>query len=87
MEYLVCGVPALLSDRAGATEVFKKYGLEDLIFSIDDSVSFDSALKAAESQGFVINPEISWSIFEDLSWKKVIARYNAVAQEVLDKLN
>ena len=36
VESLVCGTPTLLSDRAGASEVYEKYGLSKLLFSIDE---------------------------------------------------
>lgn len=78
VESLVCGTPTLLSDRAGAKEVFKKYGLEDLIFSIDNISSFEKALDNAEKRNFIIEKDLSRQIYQDLRWDKVIGEYNKV---------
>ncbi|MFH1238357.1 MAG: glycosyltransferase [archaeon] len=85
VESIVCGTPTLLSDHAGAKEVFDKYGLSDLVFSIDSMDSFNKALASAENQNFEIDPKLRTQIYEDLSWEKVIEKYNAIAEEVASK--
>lgn len=82
VESLVCGTPTLLSDRAGAREVYDHYGLSDLVFSIDDMASFERALSHSESMNFTVGEELSRTIYEDLSWKKVIGKYNAIVESV-----
>ena len=82
VESLVCGTPTLLSDRAGASEVYEKYGLSKLLFSIDDMLSFESALAYAEKNNFCIKPDLTKQIYDDLRWDKVIAKYNAVFDQV-----
>ena len=85
MESLVCGTPTLLSNRAGASEVYRKYGLEKLLFDIDNITSFEASLNYAESNNFTINENLSRQIYEDLKWEKAIARYNEVFEEVSSK--
>jgi len=85
VESLVCGTPTLLSDRAGASEVYKKYGLSDLVFSIDSMGSFEDALAKAELRNFVIEEDLTRQIYEDLCWKKVIGKYNQIAEKVASK--
>jgi len=85
VESLVCGTPTLLSDRAGAKEVYDHYGLSDLVFSIDDISSFERALAHSESMNFTIEEELSRTIYEDLSWKKVIGKYNEIVESVESK--
>ena len=84
-ESIVSGTPCLLSDRAGAKEVLDYYGLGNLVYSIDDMESFDRALKSAGEMGFRIEPELSERIYGDLSWEKVIARYNRVFENVASR--
>jgi len=85
VESLVCGTPTLLSDRAGASEVYKKYGLSRLLFSIDDMVSFETALDYAEGRDFTIEKDLSREIYNDLCWSKVIAKYNKIMEKVGSK--
>ncbi len=82
LESVVSGTPCLLSDRAGAREVFEKYELDSLVYSIDDMKSFDIALKSAQEMDFRIDPKISKEIYEELSWEKVIGRYNQIFEEI-----
>jgi len=86
IESLVCGTPTLLSDSAGASEVYKKYGLSDLIFSIDDMSSFEKALGYAESKNFIIEKKLSREIYNNLSWEKVINKYNTLLETVGSKI-
>jgi len=85
VESLVCGTPTLLSDRAGASEVYKKYELSNLIFSIDEMASFEKALEGAEKMNFTIKESLSKEIYEDLCWEKVIGKYNDLAEMVVSK--
>jgi len=85
VESLVCGTPTLLSDRAGASEVYKKYGLSELLFSIDDMTSFEAALDYAEGRDFTIEKDLSREIYNDLCWSKVIAKYNKIMEKVGSK--
>jgi glycosyltransferase involved in cell wall biosynthesis len=82
VESLVCGTPTLLSNRAGASEVYKKYGLEKLLFDIDHIASFEGSLNYAESENFTVDEGLSRQIYEDLKWEKVISKYNEVFEEV-----
>jgi len=86
MESLVCGTPALLSDRTGASEVYKKYGLSELLFSIDDIASFETALDYAEDKDFTIKKNLSREIYNDLCWSKVVSRYNQIIEKVESKI-
>ncbi|MFH1823370.1 MAG: glycosyltransferase family 4 protein [archaeon] len=83
VESLVCGTPCLLSDRAGATEVFEHYGMRDLIYSTDDMSSFNRSLEAARNMDFKVDEDVSKRMSEDLSWKKVIGKYQKIAEEVV----
>jgi glycosyltransferase involved in cell wall biosynthesis len=85
VESLVCGTPTLLSDRAGASEVYEKYGLSRLLFSIDDMISFETALNYAENMDFTIEKDLSREIYNDLCWSKVIAKYNKIIEKVKSK--
>ncbi|HUS51297.1 MAG TPA: glycosyltransferase, partial [Candidatus Paceibacterota bacterium] len=85
VESLVCGTPTLLTDRAGASEVYQKYGLSDLIFSIDNMSSFEKALGYAESINFTIEEDLAKEIYENLCWKKVIKKYNEISEIVASK--
>ncbi len=85
VESLACGTPTLLSDKAGASEVYRKYGLSELIFSIDDMSSFENALAYAENSNFVIGKELARELYKDLNWKQVISKYNEVFEEVASK--
>ena len=82
IESIVCGTPTLLSDQAGATEVLKKYNLENFIFSIYNPDSFNNALEEAKKINFTIDKELSREIYEDLSWEKVIKRYNEIIESI-----
>ncbi len=84
-ESIISGTPVLLSDRAGVREVFERYGLEDLIFSIDSRESFSSAMDFAKSMDFRINPELSREMYFELSWDKIIEKYNNIAERVREK--
>lgn len=81
-EAAVCGTPALLSDRAGAKEVYQRHGLEGLVFNITDMDSFKEAQRVARGMDYRIPPEVSRSIGSELSWKKVIAKYDEVFESV-----
>jgi|GEM_PF-1091698 glycosyltransferase involved in cell wall biosynthesis len=85
VESLVCGVPTLLSDRAGSREVFEKYGLSDLVYSIDDGGSFVDALGVADGMDFKISGELSAELYHDLSWEKVIEKYNEIIDIAVGK--
>ncbi|MAG10883.1 hypothetical protein CMI44_01050 [Candidatus Pacearchaeota archaeon] len=85
VESLVCGTPTLLSDRAGAKEVYHKYGLDDLLFSIHDMNSFENALEHARERDFTIKPGLSKEIYENLYWKKVIGRYKEIIESIASK--
>lgn len=85
LESAVAGTPTLLSDKAGACEVFRHYGLDDLIFSPSDMNSFNAALEAAKRRNFVISEDLAKKIYNDLSWKNVIKKYNEIAKEVANK--
>jgi len=85
VESLVCGTPTLLSDKAGASEVFEKYGLSDLTYSINDMSSFEKALDFAESIDFTIKESLTKEIYEDLCWEKVIKKYNKIIEEIASK--
>lgn len=85
VESLVCGTPTLLSDRAGSSEVYKKYGLSNLVFSIDEMASFEKALEGAEKMDFTIEENLSKEIYEELCWEKVIGKYNEIAEAVASK--
>lgn len=86
VESLVCGTPTLLSDRAGAKEVFEKYGLSGLVYSINDMRSFESSLDVAREMNFEIPRELSNQISSDLSWKKVIEKYNSIIEGVANRI-
>lgn len=83
VESVTSGTPCLLSNRAGAKEVFEDYGLESLVYPIDNRNSFEKSIESAEDMDFVIPEEISKEIYEDLSWKKVIKRYNDIFEDVV----
>lgn len=83
VESLVCGTPTLLSDRAGASEVYGKYGLEGLIFTIDDMSSFETALNYSEGMNFRIGKDLAMQIYDELRWDKVIPKYNNIFEEVI----
>ena len=85
IESLVCGTPTLLSDRAGASEVYREYGLSELLFSIDDMASFEAALGHAESMDFTIDRDLSRQIYDDLQWVKVVEKYNKIYEKVASK--
>jgi glycosyltransferase involved in cell wall biosynthesis len=85
VESLVCGTPTLLSDRAGASEVYKKYDLTGLLFTIDSMSSFEASLNYAEGMGFMIKRDLSREIYEDLKWEKAIAKYNQIFEEVASR--
>jgi len=82
VESLVCGTPTLLSDKAGASEVYRKYELSNLLFSIDNISSFKDALENAEKRNFFIEEDLAKNIYEDLSWKKVIGKYNKIIERI-----
>jgi glycosyltransferase involved in cell wall biosynthesis len=82
IESLSCGTPALLSDRAGATEVYREYGLDDLIFSIIKLDSFHKALEHAKSSNFKVNPDTIKELREDLSWKKIVPKIDRLIKKV-----
>jgi glycosyltransferase involved in cell wall biosynthesis len=82
VESLVCGTPVLLSDRAGAREILEKHNLEDLVFSITEMDSFNRALRAAQEREFRIPPEISQKIYQELSWRKIIEKYNQIIEAI-----
>lgn len=84
LESLVCGTPTLLSNRAGAKEIFEEYGLDKLIFSIDNMDSFREALEEAEKNKFKIKEEVSKQIYKDFSWKNIIGKYQKIIKRVLD---
>ncbi len=86
VESLVSGTPTLLSNKTGAKEVFEKYGLSDLIFSIGEINSFKKSLEFADKMNFTIDPELSKQIYCDLSWKKVISKYNDIFELVAQKI-
>tara|TARA_Y100000310_G_scaffold149036_1_gene148353 strand:+ start:8123 stop:9349 length:1227 start_codon:yes stop_codon:yes gene_type:complete len=85
VESLVCGTPTFLSDMAGAKEVYDKYGLSDLVFSNGEINSFKKALKSAEKRNFVIEEKLSREIGEDLSWEKVIGKYNQIIEGIAER--
>jgi len=82
VESLVCGTPTLLSDRAGATELYEKYDLSKLVFSIEDMRSFEESLCHAREKGFIISEDLSREIYSEQNWGKVIGRYNKIFEEV-----
>lgn len=84
MESTVCGTTALLSDNTGAKEIFKKFGLENLLFSVNDFKSFESALNNARDRNFTIEEELTRDIYNELSWEKVIGEYNQIAEKVIE---
>tara|TARA_Y100000310_G_scaffold277708_1_gene295657 strand:- start:15 stop:1184 length:1170 start_codon:yes stop_codon:yes gene_type:complete len=83
MESIACGTPALLTNRAGATETYQKYGLDDLIFSITNLDSFETALESIKEREYVIEEKLKKQIQTDLSWEKIIQKYNEIAKNIL----
>jgi len=83
VESLVCGTPTLLSDRAGASEVYRKYGLAELLFTIDSMSSFETALNYAEGMNFKIGKGLAMQIYDELRWDKVISRYNNIFERLV----
>jgi glycosyltransferase involved in cell wall biosynthesis len=84
-ESLVTGTPVALSDRAGSKDIFKKYGLEDLIFSIEDTDSLKASLEAAKEMDYTVPKNISKEIYNELKWENVIDEYNSLSEKVANK--
>jgi len=87
IESLACGVPSLLSDCAGAKEVYEEYGLSGLVYSIDDEKSFVDALNVAEKMNFEIPRELVEGLYVDLSWEKVVRKYNKIIDIAASKVS
>ena len=85
IESIVTGTPVLLSNNAGAKEVFERHGLDDLIFSINEWDSFYSALNAAKKMDFIIDEKTRKKIHSELSWDNIIKQYNKIAEDIVAK--
>jgi glycosyltransferase involved in cell wall biosynthesis len=81
-ESIVCGTPTLLSDRAGSVELFQKWGLEKLVFSIDNLDSLRNALEYIKENNFQIDKNLCKEIYSQLSWENIINKYNDVIESI-----